>query len=75
LSDPRSKWFSRLVSGTKPLPETGEEVVEQMTAAEYRAMRRAQEAEQNAQSELDTAREIKKRVRKPRAPKSKNNAG
>jgi hypothetical protein len=40
----RSQWFSRLVGGTKPLPENSEEVLDQLDEAESLARKRAEEA-------------------------------
>jgi hypothetical protein len=60
----RSKWFSRLVGETKPLPESSEEVIGRMDEAEARALRAAIEAEDAAERDRKTAATIRKRTRR-----------
>ena len=59
----RSRWFSRLVGGTKPLPESSEEVIGQLDAAETLALKRAEEVRNTARDSIKTAKRIRRRVK------------
>lgn len=59
----RSRWFSRLVGGTKPLPESSEEVLGQLDKAESLARKRANEARRDAVENIQTAKKIRRRVK------------
>ena len=62
----RSMWFSKLVGETKPLPETSEEVIGRLDAAERVARDRAAEADADVLTNRKVARTIRRRV--PRRP-------
>jgi hypothetical protein len=63
-----SKWFSGLIGGVKPSPETAEEVLKDLQHAEQNARQRAEEARNAAHRERETASTIKRQVRRKPTP-------
>lgn len=58
----RSKWFSRLVNSTRPLPESNEDVIGRLDDAECIARERAEQARRDALSNREIARTLRRRV-------------
>ena len=64
-----SKRFAGFVSSvTHPLPETGEEVVEELSHAERSAWEWAEQAKRTAEQERNTVRTIQRHVRRKPTP-------
>jgi len=64
-----SKVFAGFVSSiTHPSPETGEEVIKELSHAERIAWDRADEAKRKAEEERNTARTIQRHVRRKPTP-------
>lgn len=64
----RSKWFSELIGGVRPKPETAEEVLKDLHHAEQTAWQRAEDARTAAMKERETASTIKRQVRRKPTP-------
>jgi hypothetical protein len=63
-----SKWFSRLIGGVKPSPETAEEVLKDLHESEQVAWQRAEDARTASIRERETAVTIKRQVRRKPTP-------
>jgi len=64
-----SRWFAGLVgSVTQPSPETGEEIIKELSHAERTAWERAEQAKRTAEQERNTVRTIQRHVRRKPTP-------
>jgi hypothetical protein len=63
-----SKWFSELIGGVKPSPETAEEVLKDLHHSEQVAWERAEQARTVAMRERETASTIKRQVKRKPTP-------
>lgn len=64
-----SERFAGFVSSvTHPLPETGEEVIKELSHAERTAWERAEQAKRTAEEERNTVRTIQRHVRRKPTP-------
>jgi hypothetical protein len=59
-----SRWFARLVGGLETPPETDQEVLTQMSQAEYAARRAANLAEAEAAAKKKSAAALRKQTRR-----------